>query len=446
MFYNKEYNITLSKQLIEAGAAIGRLARTNLIQGEVQQKAFINGLRRIKDMSAADFDKWRSMTPDQVKAMKDAKDQKDKEAGMTLHLLYKSMLFMSDIKYGTDLSNSFAEMNRKRQKDFHADNNSMFSNDVQTISAVVNAVGQQVDLGYLDAYNSVDARSARKLRISDLIYQVRFMELAKGSEPVLSGGFDEQTDDITGRYFGAAVSIDDRDSQFMPVCANALLAQFRIESERTLSHVAYKEIFRYRTAQVEKNVIEKLAATANDDAMTAHWRTILNGRHTLNEGVADMFDAANKVSAGNKKTQNTTEINKNIPISTPIAVYYNHRHSDFFTDIQSNQSNQNLPQTGLHYNYLFIPTAKAPLSGAWTMVDEQALDDFGTRGTVKEKGTKNHTGCKAIIPSLRNIAATFEGLNFEQDRRSTSRATIISARQMANFVVDDTQVTWVKLK
>jgi len=445
--FSKEFSQEINRKYKSAGSAIVQLAKQPLVFGEVDAKAFMGGLSLIRDMKDSDLSKLKSMSIKDVAEMKDkAKSDKDKQIGFAIHILHKAMSVMADAKYGTDLRNTYAIAEKKRQKEYFADNSTMFSNQVQVIQSVVNLLGEQVDLGYMTAFNSVDARSARTLRVSDLLWQVRFTELGKGESPELSGGADEQNQDLTGKFYGAGVLLDDRDSRFSPVSVNMMLSAFRIKGEQILSHVAYKEIFMYDSAQISKALISQYAATGNDDAMTARWRDTANARYTLNEATADMIDAANHISAGNKKTQNRSEAPLSVPSDTPIIVFYNHRNNELMNDVQNLQSPMNLPQTGLNYNYVFQPTTKAPISGAWQTDDATVRDDYGTFGTVKEKSTKNHQGVKIVIPGYRNVNATFEGLTIAQDRRNVNFSTIVVARQMALQKMDNRQSAWVKLK
>ncbi len=439
--FSAEYNLEVAQRVRKTSETLARVARIPVIESNEEAADFIKGIDEISKLPAAELARLEGLTPSQLE-----KDVESVPLKTAVVALANSLKMASDATAGRAHENLLIQDFAKR-KDWGTGFNN-FERAVVTVdelSSMMQTAG--IDASYMLAYRSVDASGREEMAVRDILGEVRFYELLRNEEVILTSTGNEKGDTVGFRRFGGGFEYSTYGIEASAVSVNDMLAGMRVASMRTKAAVAYREIFRHGSGRLNYGYTAwKYAGTdvtTEEKTLGAAYGAI----HTLNEAARQMIEAAVQVASGTKKGEKgKTEAALPVTASSPILVYYNHSHNALISLIQRIIAGPNGINPTLNYNFVFVPTHLAPASAGWESTGDNERDDYGIFGKVKEAAAINKAAVRLVIPGIRNLHGTFQGLSFSNETKVMKELVMVGAFERYTFVTDNRQSARVQIE
>ena len=385
-----------SRQELEKMA--GKIARLPVIRTKKEAGVFKEGLEKIASISEKDLERIGDLTTEELA----------KEKGIDVSIVKAVDIVNTALKSVSDFltktPNPFLE------KAFHNETSANMENYVTMVSMMEDVQdSQHMDMGWMSAFNSVNAGGTAAVKVRDLVHNVRFYQLGHDEDAKLTSIGGGPVDDMVGPdRFGGGVKINDWDSQFSLFNANAILANMRIASMRLYNWCGYKELCLIQDANKKQTYSETLSAATGADDLAKHKIKVQNMVSTLNNAYLKLILEASQAptNPGSGYPQNKTEARIPVSASTPVLVYYNIQHEVLMRQVMEYGFNKSFNGDGLleglAYPFVFVPSLLVPKSGAYryksNAKDNEIYDAWGAKGPVDEYDSQGGVGVQMVIP------------------------------------------------
>lgn len=438
--FHLEKTVQTLQMINGASAEMRRLCAIPIVTHSEEADLVLKGIDTLKTMKESD---WRKLADSPIEDA--SKSHPDEAIRAALQVMLKSFKVNNDAISGK----SYLNESIIRSKSLHTDGllSGNAIRNIDEVSAMFNS--SDIDAGYLSAYRVVDARGALGTKVVDMVGQIRFHELKDNEEPIMTPLGEMKSDEIGLRKFGGGFVGNTYMMQNSVLTVNNFLEGIRVASANMRANVAYKELFMADSGINKQTPVtgsKAVASTGNDDAFAAEYVKLANARITLNEAARIMMNRALNVrDDARKKKDEDGEAPLTVSMATPILFLYNPVHSTFVNKMIGLTGNAAGIPASLDYNFVFVPTHLAPMSGGWTLDAKNDRDYAGAFGTVKDYGNRDDISGMLVYPQMRNVMTLYQDLTFASSTDAVSETQKFAAYERYNVATDVRQKTHVKL-
>lgn len=436
--YSPIYDNSRLEEMQKVGLALRKINAAPILFNDEDADAFIEGLKAMNRLSVDEYKRLNKLS---VKEMIEGwGGDKSAQIKMAVATMAKALQATNDSLFSVGKMNESLQVAQRHEKSFHAAGNTDLGKAVLELAGFNTAYSRpEIDAGWLGLFTMVDARGRESVKVEDILGFIRFYELNKHEEVILTPVGDRNGTSVGYRLFGGGVMFDNYDMQNSLTSANQILAGIRAASTDIKAILAYRELCADQT--LSYSAITKFSGTSG--TRDGEWARVNNNIHTMNEAARQMLE--NALQRDGKKKVKTVEGILPVTPATPIVVLYNPKHAEEIDRMRRMTGGDDGTNSRLLYNFQFQPSYLVPNSGGLTYSPSSNRDEWGLFGTATESGSKGSMGVRFILPGMRNLMLMFKDLEFGQDIRFSSQSTVVSAFERMNCVVDDRQSAKVSL-
>lgn len=438
--YSQSYNESVLTNMKEITKSLSLIAKAPLVKDDETAESFAKGIQEISRLTADDREALDKMSLKELKASDYSKHIKT-----AYSITGDALKSVSDAVSGRASINPVIQANEKA---FHTETRNNMDRAVLMVDELSSMMQYtDIDPSWALAFRSVDASGREEVSVSDILGEIRFQELSRTEPPILTSLGSEKSEKTGYRRFGGGVIQNLYDMPISAYTVNEVLSAIRIASLRTRAQVAYKEIFRHGSAN-DAYAFTPYTGGTDTTSKDVNYKASIDAIHTINTAYRQMIDKAAQIRTTANKKGSKGKLQAPLPVSynSPVLVYFDHTHISFLDVMRRMIGGEDGNNPRLLYNFVFLPTHLAPASGGWTFGDDESRDDFGIFGKVTESGPISKVAARLVMPGMRNLHATMQGLTFGQETKWTRETAEIAAFERYTFAVDPRQSAKVTLQ